>query len=344
MTFKNILFFILITSIIACKSNDKECNFSETPVPPSGFSITSIGEIADSISAEARYFQMVNSTVGYAYKGQFSNDEISSYFLKTNDGAKTWTSTPIAPISPTAMFFADENNGYICHRGTGDNPNILKTTDGGLTWEDLSFPEYSVLFQKMTKDDNGNLYASLSGFADYNGIVKSTDNGLSWSEIYANNNSFSSNFILVDERIYFKESSGRLKIIGLQGNSIRSITINGSEQISVADENNIIVVDQYKVNKTEDGGDTWVEIFDNEAHIIDFSVDDGLLLFLNKDYCGDFLSELSAFGKGNYDENVFEESDLMINFEAYLLENVQKIGSGHYLLQRNNEILELKKL
>ena len=67
-------------------------------------------------------------------------------------------------------------------------------------------------------------------------------------------------------------------------------------------------------------------------------------MLLNKEYCGNNPNELSAFGVGTVSGSTLEESEPMIDLETWTLEKVQKIGEEHFLLQRDNDIFELKKL
>ena len=333
MKFTNFI-LLLIFCFFSCKSDD--CTFSAMPVPPAGYTINKIGLIEDD-NNPAGEFQMLNSTIGYALKDR--------RIFKTANGGATWTSSTI-PFDFTleSMIFTDENTGYISHRGDDSGAFILKTTDGGTTWEDLAFPEFPIYFRKLKHDTDNNLYATLGGFGEYTGLVKSVDNGFSWSEIYTTNSPFLSLLTIVDDRIYFKESSDKLQIADLEGTILKTILVEGNDQLSVVDENNIIVVNQYQVHKTVDGGANWTKIFDNKARVIDFSNSDGLLMLVNKEFCGDNLSELSAFEKRAPDSSVLEKAEPMVDFEVWSLGNVQKVAEGHYLLQHENNIFELKKL
>jgi len=339
MNLKNLLFFSILC-LSSCTSD--ECVFPDAPIPPAGYTISKIGLIEDvSPSQSADEFQMVNSTIGYALKNEIEDKRL----FKTEDGGATWTSTVIPfNFSIESMLFTDENNGYITHRGDDSGAFILKTADGGTTWENLAFPEFPFHFRNLVKDNDNNLYAILGGLGLYTALVKSTDAGLSWNEIYNVDDTFLSLLTAVDDRLYFKQSSDRLQVADLEGMILQSIPVEGNEQLSVINENNIIVVNQYQVNKTTDGGANWTKIFDNAARVIDFSETEGLLMLLNKEYCGDNPNELSAFGIGTVSGSTLEESEPMIDFETWTLENIQKIEEGHYLLQRGNDIFELKKL
>lgn len=334
------LFYLAIAVLISCDTED--CIFPSNPIPPTGYNINRVGPIGDEGSSQtATDFQMLTNTLGYAMKTGAEAREL----CKTTNGGTTWTSTPISfEVTLESLLFTDEETGYIAHRGDDNGAFLLKTNNGGETWENLAFPEFPIFFKELKEDENGNLYALLGGFAEYTGLVKSTDEGISWTEIYTTDSPFVSLLTIVDNRIYFKESGDKLQIADLNGNILETLTVEGNEQISVIDEDKIIVVNQYEVNKTTDGGATWLKIFTDEARIIDFSEANGMILLLDQDYCGDNPNELSAFGLGAVNGSMLEASESMTNFEIFSFENAQKIGEGHYLVQMNNEVFELKEM
>jgi photosystem II stability/assembly factor-like uncharacterized protein len=68
-----------------------------------------------------------------------------NYFLvRSNDGGANWDSIPLnSPgdtIVPLELFFTDINNGFIGGVKNTTVPVILKTTDNGTTWSDITPP------------------------------------------------------------------------------------------------------------------------------------------------------------------------------------------------------------
>ncbi|MGK0365706.1 MAG: hypothetical protein ACI85O_002774 [Saprospiraceae bacterium] len=344
MKFINSFILLLLFCSISCESTRNDCTYPvDTPIAPTGYTISKIGNFANA-EEDIEHFQMVDSTTGYAltlvYYYSGDNENIFQLF-KTSSGGSDWTSKPVPfDVVVVSMLFTDENNGYIAHLGDENSAYILKTTDGGTTWENLEFPEFSAPFRELKQDADGNLYALFNVYENNPGVVKSTDNGLSWSEIFTTSGSpYVTQLTIVNDRIYFKES-GKLRILDLEGTIVKTVSVEGTEQINVVDENNIIVASYDDTYKTTDGGENWVKIFDEEAKVIDFSTENGLLMLLNKGICDYYYLKKTAFTIGTVDDFPLTESEIMRDFEVGVLMNTQKIGEGHYLLQRNNDIFE----
>jgi ELWxxDGT repeat protein len=122
--------------------------------------------------------QFTNSQTGYIM-GQ------SQQMLKTEDGGNTWF--PLAlPPSPqyasnlTNMYFVSDSVGYVITSSNAYNPSsILKTTNGGHTWNQLSYTSYSANFNSVwfTNANTGFVCGS-SGT-----LLHTTDGGNSWQTI-----------------------------------------------------------------------------------------------------------------------------------------------------------------
>ena len=113
-------------------------------------------------------------------------------FLRTEDGGQSWTSTDLSPLLTGAvdLHFFDADTGLVVGgRGVGPGPEeqrssrtvILRTTDGGRTWEEryvgsargewawkISFPG----------PDVG--YVSTQGPANSGTVLKTEDGGRTW--------------------------------------------------------------------------------------------------------------------------------------------------------------------
>jgi photosystem II stability/assembly factor-like uncharacterized protein len=105
-----------------------------------------------------------------------------SFFMRSNDGGVTWDSITVnsSTISYqlSSLFFTDVNNGYA---GGYKNlmQGLLKTTDNGSTWTDIT-PD------PLSSDQISALYFvnPLSGYASAGiTIYKTTDGGLSWTSL-----------------------------------------------------------------------------------------------------------------------------------------------------------------
>lgn len=329
------IFLLICFSISAC-TPQFNCDQSQTPVPPNGYTITRIGQIED-----ADFFQMTDASVGFALKTELNERNL----YKTENGGQDWAILEFPfDFSLTDMLFVDQETGYIAHRGDGSSAFLLKTSDGGLTWTNIQIETIPDFYAGLVLDDDGILYARTANFSD-NGpyIVKFADS--SNAEVIFTG-SFSTITLLRENKgkLYFKENSEFLRTIDNTGTIISSSQVAGNEDLIVADSDNLLLLDQYRVRKSNDGGNTWSLIFEGAARAIDFSEEDGLMLLVDKAYCGDNPNALSAFASAPLTGSDLEESAEMYNFDYLSFIKAQKIGAGHYLLQRFNEIYELKKM
>jgi len=85
-------------------------------------------------------------------------------------------------IQLTSIYFCDNNNGFA----TESNGNILKTTDGGIHWVDIS-PEKSIIGDWMPQSiqfpvdaQTGYVVGEGYNISDPGGILKTTDSGAHW--------------------------------------------------------------------------------------------------------------------------------------------------------------------
>lgn len=109
--------------------------------------------------------------------------------LKTSNGGNTWTFLDggVSAVNLYSVYFTDSLTGYIA----GTNPGyckMIKTTDGGLTWTDVTLSGVDKLFcVYFTSADTG--YAlgyKNSGSPAGSAFLKTTDAGNSWTVQYNN--------------------------------------------------------------------------------------------------------------------------------------------------------------
>jgi len=97
--------------------------------------------------------------------------------LKTLDGGATWIPTPIDHVL-NSVFFINSDTGFAVGGNDYGNYNgvILKTTDAGATWNELSSGTTHPLRSVFFIDAN-------TGFAvgDFGTIIKTTDGGNTWN-------------------------------------------------------------------------------------------------------------------------------------------------------------------
>jgi photosystem II stability/assembly factor-like uncharacterized protein len=95
-----------------------------------------------------------------------------SHMFRTRNDGKTWGVSDFSVSSLNSVSFPDSLHGWMC----GDNGDILKTKDGGATWEEFIYDQY-VYFNSVQFMDSlhGWVVGDASSF--YGGIALYTDDG-----------------------------------------------------------------------------------------------------------------------------------------------------------------------
>jgi photosystem II stability/assembly factor-like uncharacterized protein len=202
----------------------------------------------------------------------------------------------------------------------GGKPFIIRTSDGGVIWEDLPIPE---------ERDNGNYYNfwkvffvdTLSGYFcdDHGGIFGTKDGGDSWTRLLQLLPAREINNVFFSDSLRGWAVGNYLPLLKttdagntwVKDSSIFTVNGESYQKIIFADSLNGWIKNTYDFYKTTNGGNLWEEI------IID-SLDDG-------QYLGDFIFyELDVYNNqhlwlssswgvysssdgGNSWENIFDE-------------------------------------
>lgn len=196
-----------------------------------------------------------NSNVVYVGMGEVEmrgNISFGDGMYKSIDGGKTWKHIGLKDayaIGSIAIHPNDENIVYVAAQGHIWGPNkergLYKTTDGGLSWQQIFKPANDTSGCVDVKLDPNNpnvIYASMwkafrtpyslsSGGGTGNGLYKSTDGGLTWKCLSTN--------------------PGMPK--GLMGKIIVTISTVNSNNLWAVVENK----DNAGIYASNDGGDTW---------------------------------------------------------------------------------------
>lgn len=113
--------------------------------------------------------------------------------FKSDDRGHNWyvagqaiTPTPPVNSGPNSLAFRDSLNGIVVSYGP---PEAWRTTDGGITWEQLTnFPDKNVIQIEFIPGTKGAYIAHGGWGAGTVNIVKTCDDGMNWEVITANRN------------------------------------------------------------------------------------------------------------------------------------------------------------
>lgn len=189
-----------------------------------------------------------------SWKWSFRDNHISLNNLqlyKSIDGGKSWTKVtiPIDKISKETYInaegivpFFSENNGWIAWV-LPPTLYILKTTDGGLHWENLNFElgqrgEDIAAIQFITPNEGWILTVAHGAGMQINYLLKTTDGGRSWKEIN----------ITSDKNYTGLYSAGNFSNMIFYGHDNGWISVSNS------------ISSETIIFKTADGGKTWSKI------------------------------------------------------------------------------------
>jgi photosystem II stability/assembly factor-like uncharacterized protein len=185
---------------------------------------------------------------GCTVKAPVGNQEAAkpnSAIWKSADGGKTWESTATkagtadisgADILSLAVNPNDPQNVFAGVKAGG----ILKSTDGGATWNYLNFSSEKVYGLDLDPNDGRVLYAS-GVFEKRGKIFKSVDGGDKWNEIFTT------------------ASVGPVV-------SYLVADPSGANTIYAATSDNQLI-------KTTDGGSSWKNIFQSRSPIVKIAID-----------------------------------------------------------------------
>jgi photosystem II stability/assembly factor-like uncharacterized protein len=97
--------------------------------------------------------------------------------VRTIDGGINWIKQPVGDMSPFALFFIDQQTGWM----VGEAGKIMKSTDGGVTWTLKPSGTGAELHCVTFTDPNNGWaagYRTSAGF--YSVVLRTTDGGETW--------------------------------------------------------------------------------------------------------------------------------------------------------------------
>lgn len=128
--------------------------------------------------------------------------------IRTTDGGKSWFGQQLIPgaqIQLESIHFVNEKVGYVSgpvNSGYASSSVIFKTTDGGITWNDITHDRTNAFWGLYFVDENNGVL--LGGDCGFQIFWKTTNGGQTWS--YTTNNIANSK--LSDAIIYEKDGLG----------------------------------------------------------------------------------------------------------------------------------------
>ena len=245
-----------------------------------GFVVGDNGTILKTTNSGNNWKQINSTTTESLTSLYFVNDRIgfivgkNGVLLKSTDSGDTWQEINTGlSVNFETIAMLDEDIGFI--GGFGAGYGIIKTTDGGASWNAANLPAYGVIggweiidIKFPSKDvgfathPRGVLKASIdNGIYDYWSVIKDE-----WSSDYDSDNELSSCFMLSETKGYFvsanpcgiyaTSNSG----VDLDYNCIPVNTINfPSEEIGYSLYKN--EEQSSLIRKTIDAGTTWEVIY-----------------------------------------------------------------------------------
>ncbi|WP_455637393.1 WD40/YVTN/BNR-like repeat-containing protein [Parabacteroides sp.] len=200
----------------------------------------------------------------------------------SEDGGKTWkpTTEGMGMESPSTSIILDPSSPagnrtlYVCSYNKG----VYKSTDDGKTWslKNNGIKDNTCAFE-LTMAKNGNLFLVISptpmhkngekGLDFFTGkVYKSVDGAENWTELKINDGLLFPNGIDIDP-----ENPNRI-YLGCWS-SISLADLVGGDLLYTSSQKNTMIDMPGGIFKSEDGGNTWSNIFDNKQYVYDVTID-----------------------------------------------------------------------
>lgn len=230
---------------------------------------------------------------------------------------------------------------------------VLKTFNGGKSWQEIEYPNLKGLLFDILFDPLGNTYASLDyyEYPDTNVpvIMKSKDYGMSWDTLFLSPELDPGNsripLALMNDILFVGGRDGKIIKLDTSGNLIEVIE-TGQSRIYGSQLNsnqNIVIRGRGEIIQSVDGGNSWQTVFTGHAKIIDFQKEAGWLMLANKNYCPTDVyqaNDVMAFSEDG--GKSWSESETTTNMGINYQDHFKR-ANGDYLLVINNEVLELSR-
>lgn len=126
-------------------------------------------------------FQIVflDSLYGWAVGNGYTSQDMLTEVVRTKDGGKTWELIILTGLIANSVWFSDTLHGWMC----GNHGTILRTTDGGTSWDEFIYNQYCTFYSVHFTDSlhgwvvgDGSIGTSSAGIA-----LNTDDGGLTWT-------------------------------------------------------------------------------------------------------------------------------------------------------------------
>jgi predicted outer membrane repeat protein len=176
--------------------------------------------------------------------------------MGTSDGGKTWID--VTPINNSCLFFSvsflDSNVGIV------SGECILRTFDGGVTWDEKSLSEPSIIHSlQFINESTGYFSSHDASRRSQDALFKTTDKYNSWDRILEGVLSYSAVgnntiFAIIENGILMKSSDG--------GNTWTGIHLGMTQlfNIKFVDNSTGWIWGNGTILKTTDGGNSWDDL------------------------------------------------------------------------------------
>ncbi len=228
-------------------------------------------------------------SMGYAagLSGPFPSHVLNVY--KTTDAGDNWNviyaDSSFSPSNAflNSIYFIDDMTGYIA------GSKLLKTTDGGVHWDDLNTGTSSII-QNVFFVNN-----SLGFAAHGDGAIKTTDGGNTWNPLNMMNMDFDKKYVyFADENLGFISGDSVLYRTTDGGDTWKKLSVGTNNEdlnskVTFINSSTGFFGKKGQVFKTTDKGDTWTD-----AAIDNHTVPQQIQFI--SDSIGYFISTSDTFG------------------------------------------------
>ncbi len=221
-------------------------------------------ELNTDIDTKLRGVYFFNETTGFVCGGEKIETGI---ILKTIDGGASWQQVYSSSLALRDIAFVNDSLGFAC----GDSLLIVKTTDGGNTWNKLDLPYTPVIIAPLNSvqfRDAQHVYICGGENSDRGIALRTADGGTWWDYQAFYNTEVTENYFTNDTTGYITANGAVFKAtadvltnnyLNIEGDFFTSVCFTS------ADEGFVCGYDG-GIYKTSDAGASWKQVRkDNSA-------------------------------------------------------------------------------